>query len=105
MANKLLLPLLAALAIGCGNNIQLKNNKLEDVNAARSAASFEKTGTLRKGSPSTISAQGRNYTVSDYSSKQATEFVASLPAGSLVPVIYTGGIQGSTIVLETLRRQ
>ncbi len=100
-----LLTLSFVFMTGCGNNIQLKSNKLENMNAARSAANYEKTGTLNRGNQSTVMAQGQTYTVSPYSSKQATEFISALPVNTQVPIIYTGGTQGTTIVLESVRRQ
>jgi hypothetical protein len=100
-----LLALSIFLFTSCGNDIQLKNNKLENISAARSAASYEKTGTLKKGTPSTVLTQGQTYTVSNYSSRQASAFITTLPESAQIPVIYTGGIQGHTIVLEAVRRQ
>ncbi len=93
------------LLTGCGNNIQLKGNKLESMNASRSATSYEKDGTLTKSGQTTVLAQGRTYTVSPYSSKQAMDFIAGLPQGAQVPIIYTGGTQSTTIVLENIRRR
>jgi hypothetical protein len=92
---------------GCGNNITLKENKLENLDSLSSSTntSYKKYGTLKKGSPSLVTFEGRNYIVSIYSSKSAIDFIKSLPVGAQVSVVFTGGIDNNEYVIETIERK
>ena len=99
--------ILLLLLVSCGNNVKLKDNKLESLNqlSPSQIASYQKQGILIKGSPNQVQYQGSTYQVSEYSSKACEQFLKSLPIGSQVPVIFTGGINGNQIVIETIKRQ
>jgi hypothetical protein len=99
--------IVAAFVTGCGNNVTIKNNKLESVTPLtnQQLASYEKAGTLVKSSPVRIVYQGQQLPVSEYSSKMALDFINALPQGSQVPVIYTGAADKTQVVIETIRRQ
>lgn len=99
--------LLLTFLVSCGNNVQLKDNKLESLNqlSPTQLASYQKQGVLTKGSPNQIQYEGNTYQVSQYSSKACEEFLKILPTGSQVPVIFTGGVTGNQIVIETIKRQ
>ncbi len=106
MVIKLLI--LSILAVGCGGReVKFNNNNLESSSKLTQAevAGYLKSGTLKKGSPSTVVFNGQTYTVSIYSSNNASTFIAGLPPGSQVPVKFTGGTSGQQIVLETVVRQ
>jgi hypothetical protein len=92
---------------GCGNNVTLKENKLETLDSLSTNAntSYKKYGTLKNGSPSQITLEGRSYNVSIYSSKSATDFIKALPVGAQVSVVFTGGIQNNQFVIETIERK
>lgn len=93
--------------VSCGNNVKLKDNKLESLSALSPSqiAAYQKQGIVVKGDPSQIQYQGQSYQVSLYSSKATENFLKSLPPGSQVPVIFTGGVSGNQIVVETIKRQ
>jgi hypothetical protein len=101
------LMIVSLIFAGCGNNIEIKNNKLESIAPLSSSqiASYQKSGTLQKGSITTIFYQGRTYNVSIYSSKAAQDFIKDLPSGSQVPVYFTGGSDRDQMVLETIKKQ
>jgi hypothetical protein len=106
MAIKLVLALL--FIASCGREVNLKENKLESTQKISDAdvKRYQKTGTISKtSSGSTILFEGRNYKVSIYSSKIAQDFVAALSNGSQVPVVFTGGVSGTDVVIETIQRQ
>jgi hypothetical protein len=105
MLNKTLISLF--ILYGCGNNITLKGNKLENLDSlsSNSNTSYKKFGTLKKGSPSVVTNEGRNYVVSIYSSKSALDFIKSLPLGTQVSVVFTGGIDKNEYVIETIERK
>ena len=92
---------------GCGNNITLKENKLENLDSlsSNSNTSYKKYGTLKKGTPSMVNIEGRNYIVSIYSSKSAIDFIKSLPLGAQVSIVFTGGIDNNELVIETIERK
>lgn len=91
---------------GCGPSIQLKNNQLESLSTLTKPdiKSYQKSGVFIKGTTNEVQHEGKTYTVSIYSSKNAQEFMASVPAGSQVQIIFTGGFQGNQVVLETVSR-
>lgn len=93
--------------VSCGNNVQLKDNKLESLNqlSPSQIAAYQKQGLLIKGTPNQVQYQGQNYQVSIYSSKSSEEFIKSIPNGSQIPIIFTGGVSGNQIVIETIKRQ
>ncbi len=100
--------LLSLLAVSCGGReVKFNNNNLESSSRLTQAEiqGYLKSGTLKKGSPSTVLYNGQTYTVSIYSSHNASTFIAGLPVGSQVPVKFTGGTSGQQIVLETVVRQ
>lgn len=99
--------LLSVFLYGCGNNVQIKNNKLESVAPLSSSelAKYEKLGVLTTGSPSRIQYQGQQYPVSEYSSKATQDFINSFGRGTQVQVIFTGASQNSQMVIETIKRQ
>lgn len=100
--------LLSLFAVSCGGReVKFNNNNLESSSKLTQAevAKYLKSGTVRKGTPSTVFYNGQTYTVSIYSSNNANTFIAGLPAGSQVPVKFTGGTNGQQIVLETVQRQ
>ena len=106
MVIKLLL--LSLFAISCGGReVKFNNNNLESSSQLTQAevASYLKSGTLKKGTPSTVTFNGQTYTVSIYSSHHASTFIGTLPMGTQVPVKFTGGTNGTQIVLETVVRQ
>jgi len=104
MLNKIILLL---FIVGCGNDVRLKENKLENLDALSSGTntSYKKEGTVKKGTPSLVTLNGRTYIVSIYSSKSSTDFINQLTIGTQVPIIFTGGIQNNQIVLETVQRK
>lgn len=95
------------LLSSCGPNIRLKENKLESISplSPSQMASFQKEGVLLKGGQNEVQYDGRTYLVSKYSSKESEVFISSLPMGSSVPVIFTGGLSGNQIVIETIKRR
>lgn len=105
MVNKSIL--LFFLIVGCGNQVTLKENKLENLDALSSNTntSYKKFGTLRKGTPSQVIIDGKTYLVSVYSSKSAMDFINALPLGTQLSITFTGGIQSNQVVLETIERR
>lgn len=99
--------LLFTLLVSCGANVNLKENKLESVSplTAQQLATIQKTGTFIKGPTNQISYQNKLYKVSVYSSRDAQDFMASIPQGVNVPVIFTGGLSTTEVVLESIKRQ
>lgn len=99
--------LLLIALVSCGNNVKLKDNKLESLNqlSPSQLAAYQKQGLLIKGSSNQIQYQGQTYLVSIYSSKSSENFIKAIPNGSQVPVIFTGGVSGNQIVIETIQRQ
>lgn len=99
--------MVSVLLYGCGNDIKIKNNKLESLEPLTDSqiASYQKSGTLTVGSPSKIQFQGQQFTVSEYSSKVTQDFIKSFPSGTQVPVLFTGGADKSQMVIETIKRQ
>lgn len=95
------------LFVSCGNNVKLKDNKLESLTPLNGTqlAAYQKQGLLMKGSSNQIQYQGQTYLVSIYSSKSSENFIKAIPMGSQVPVIFTGGVNGNQIVIETIQRQ
>lgn len=93
--------------VSCGNNVKLKDNKLESLTplSGTQLAAYQKQGLLIKGSSNQIQYQGQTYLVSIYSSKSSENFIKAIPTGSQVPVIFTGGVSGNQIVVETIQRQ
>lgn len=105
MVNKFFI--LLFIMAGCGNNITLKENKLENLDALSSSSntSYKKYGTLKKGSPSQVTFDGRIYIVSVYSSKSALDFISGLSTGTQISITFTGGVQNNQIVIETIERK
>ena len=105
MVNKFLIFLF--IMAGCGNNITLKDNKLENLDALSSSSntSYKKYGTLKRGSPSQVTFDGRIYIVSVYSSKSALDFISRLSTGTQISITFTGGVQNNQIVIETIERK
>lgn len=103
------LVLLSFFLVGCGGReVKFNNNNLESKSQITQAEiqGYLKNGTLNKNSSNaTVTYNGKNFTVSIYSSKYASDFIAALPMGSQVPVRFTGGTSGQQIVLETIQRQ
>ncbi len=91
----------------CGADVRLKENKLENVTPLTDAqlATYQKQGTLTKGQTTTVLHQSKTYTVSIYSSMQAQTFINSLPPGSSVPVIFTGGFKTNEVIIEQIQRR
>lgn len=105
MLSKLIL--ISLLFVSCGREVKLKANKLESTQQITSAdlTRLQTAGTFMKASNAIVIA-GVSYKISQYSSKNALDFVAAIPAGSQVPVLVIGGYKGSTeIVLESIVRQ
>jgi hypothetical protein len=104
MRNKFIFALL--LVAGCGNDVKIKNS-LENLSPLTESerASFEKSGTLNKGATTQIYYQGKSYQISPYSSKSSQDFIKGLATGTSLPVVFTGGIDGSLVVIETIKRQ
>ena len=104
MAIKLIL--LSLLAVGCGREVKIPN-KLATASQMSDAdlKKFQKSGSLIKGTIDQIQYNGTMYKVSVYSSHSSLEFIKSIPAGQQVPVIFTGGINQSEFVLETISRR
>lgn len=106
MAIKFLM--ISIFLVSCGRDVRFNNNNLESNSKLSSAEvqSYLKTGSIRKDiGAAVVSYNGQNFTVSIYSSKNASDFIASLPVGSQVPIRFTGGTSGQQIVLETVTRQ
>lgn len=99
--------IIAFFLTGCGNNVQLKANKLEKIAplSAEELAKYEKNGVLIKGTPNRMQYQGQNLEISKYSSKMTSDFIASVPQGSQIPVVFTGGTNGNQVVVETIKRR
>jgi hypothetical protein len=97
---------LTLLLSSCGREVKLTNN-LESISQITQAeqAKYIKSGTLIRGSTDQVSTNGKILKVSIYSSHNALAFIKTIPAGAQVPIQYTGGINGSDIVLETIKRQ
>lgn len=96
--------IILTLFMSCGNNVKLIDNKLENLSAVTSKE-FQKTGALTKGQPSSIQTSGKTYNISNYSSKSAFDFINSVSSGTTINVVYTGGIIGNEIVIETIKQQ
>lgn len=98
--------LLTLLVSSCGREVKLKANKLESTQQITNAdvAKYQKTGLLVKNN-NAIVIGGASYKVSAYSSKNALDFVAAIPAGSQVPVLVIGGYSANEVVIESIVRQ
>ena len=98
--------LLTLLVSACGREVKLKANQLESTQQITNAefAKFQKAGTLNKNTNSVVIG-GSSYKVSVYSSKNALDFVAAIPAGSQVPVLIVGGYSTNEVVIESIVRQ
>lgn len=99
--------LLTLLVTACGRDVKLKANKLESTQQITSAdlTRLQTAGTYMKNNNAVV-ISGVSYKVSQYSSKNALDFVAAIPAGSQIPVLVIGGYKGSTeIVIESIVRQ
>lgn len=99
--------LLLTLLASCGVDVKLKENKLESVSplSNQQLASIQKSGTFVKGNPSQVVYQNKTYKVSVYSSHDAQTFMDSIPQGVNVPVIFTGGLSPTEVVIESIKRQ
>lgn len=99
--------MVSVLLYGCGNDIKIKNNKLESAEPLSDSqlSALQKSGTLTVGSPSRIQFQGQQLTVSEYSSKVTQDFISSFPSGTQVPVYFIGEKYQTTMVIETIKRQ
>ncbi len=95
------------LIVSCGPEVRLKENKLENITPLTDAEllPYQKEGTLVKGQTPTVLYQSKTYEVSKYSSKQSQDFINSLSGGVSVPIIFTGGIKGTEVVLESVERR
>lgn len=104
MVIKLLL--LTLLVASCGREVNLKANKLESTQQITSAdvSRFQKSGMYVKNNNSVV-ISGVSYKVSIYSSKNALDFIAAIPAGSQVPVLVIGGFSSTEVVIESIVRQ
>lgn len=104
---KIKILLFSLILTSCGNNTKPIKNKLENVEPLSSVqiASYQKKGTMTRGNPSKVLYEEKSYIVSIYSSKSAQDFVNKLVTNEQVPIIFTGGIQGNQIVIETIQRQ
>jgi hypothetical protein len=104
MAIKFLI--LTLLLASCGREVKLTNN-LESISLITQAeqTKFQKSGTLIRGTSDQVSTSDGVFNVSVYSSHSALNFVKTIPKKSQVPIYFTGGISGSDIVLETIKRQ
>lgn len=91
----------------CGPQIELKKNELKNISPASPSKvkEYQKEGVFKKGTQSEVVFQEKTYLVSPYSSKEAQLFMATVPTGSEVPVIFTGGTNGKNIVIETIKRK
>lgn len=101
--------LLSIFMVSCGGrDVRFNNNNLK-ANSKLSTdqvQSYLKTGSLRKNiGAAVVTYNEQNFTVSIYSSKNASDFIATLPVGTQVPIRFTGGTSGQQIVLETVVRQ
>jgi hypothetical protein len=92
---------------GCGRDVQLKPNKLENLSALSDAqkTAFEKQGIFIKEDTNKIVYMGTTYTISKYSSKVSFDFINSIPLGYRGEIIFTGGINGNQIVVESIRKK
>ena len=90
----------------CGREVILNANKLESTQQITNAeiSKYQKAGTYMKNTNSVV-ISGTNYKVSAYSSKNALDFVAAIPAGSQVPVLVVGGYSATEVVIESIVRQ
>lgn len=105
MLSKLLF--ISLFLVSCGNEVKIKSNQLENIDPLTDAqvASYQKSGVFTKGNPSKIQYQGRTYNISVYSSKVTQDFISAAPSGTQIPVYFTGGVDGSQVVVETIKRQ
>ena len=107
MVIKLLLVSIFIVSCG-GRDVKFNNNNLESKSQLNEATiqSYMKSGSISKNASSAVvNYNGQNYTVSIYSSKNASDFIATIPLGSQVPIKFTGGTNGAQIVLETVQRR
>lgn len=107
MVIKLLL--ISIFVVGCGGrDVRFDNNNLESKSQLTQAEvqGYLKSGSISRNTTSAVvNYNGQNYTVSIYSSNNASTFIATLPLGAQVPIKFTGGTSGQQIVLETVVRQ
>lgn len=97
---------LLLLVSACGREVKMKANQLESNQQITNAdlSKYQKSGTFIKNSNSVVIG-GVSYKISQYSSKNAQDFVAMIPAGSQVPVLVIGGVSATEIVIESIVRQ
>lgn len=96
---------LVVFTIGCGNNIKIKNNKLENQAPLTINQLKVKSAILSKGNPSHLNYEDKSFIVSGYSSKNTLDFLESMPNGSSIGVIFTGKFNGDEVVIETISRK
>jgi hypothetical protein len=96
--------ILLLLILGCGNNVKMTSNKLENLPGV-DTLKYKKSGVLTKANPSKVNYQDKDYDVSKYSSKNAQEFINTLAFGVKTEISFTGGIEGNQIVLETIEKK
>ena len=98
--------IITLIVSACGREVKLKPNKLESTQQITNAdiVKYQKMGTFVKDTNSVV-ISGASYKVSIYSSKDALEFIASIPAGSKIPVLVVGGYGANEIVIESIVRQ
>lgn len=89
----------------CGNNIKLKNNRLENQAPLTVNQLKSKSAVLSKGHTNQLSFEDRTYVISQYSSKNTFDFLDTMSSGSSVDVIFTGKFSGNEVVIETISRK
>lgn len=98
--------ILTLLVTSCGRDVNLKANQLESTQQITNAdiSKYQKSGTFVKNNNAVV-ISGVSYKISIYSSKNALDFAAAIPAGSQVPVLVIGGFSSNEVVIESIVRQ
>jgi hypothetical protein len=102
---RIFISILISFFSACGNNIKLKNNKLESQNNLSTAQLKKKSAIFKKGNPCKIFYEDKIYSVSIYSSKDSFDFSNTLLNGASVNVLFSGNFSGNEVVIETIVRQ
>jgi hypothetical protein len=92
----------------CGREVTFKNNKLESLQQITEADAkrYQLSGSITKtADAASLTYQGKSYRVSTYSSKSAQEFIAAMVIGAQIPILFTGGMSGDMVDIQSIKRQ